>query len=226
MHCNTRALRQQRSADGAEARDRPRGDAREDPAGLRLARQRLPDQHVLSAIFGRHRAAQIRPGQGASSTTRSPGHSGPIAAAGPPMSPSPARSMPPLLYQQSAAKAGITHRGQARAGRRLLGRGLEQAALLRLLLGRAADPGRDVFHRLLSRRRTGTTRASCARTSTRCCLQARAELDEAKRKAIYRDMAVMVRDEGGLILPMFNDFIDATGPQGRGLGASIRIRRC
>jgi peptide/nickel transport system substrate-binding protein len=40
-------------------------------------------------------------------------------------------------------------------------------------------------------------------------LQARGELDEAKRKQLYHDMAVIVRDEGGLILPMFNDFIDA-----------------
>ncbi len=40
-------------------------------------------------------------------------------------------------------------------------------------------------------------------------LQARAELDSAKRKAIYSKMAYMVRDEGGLICPMFNDFIDA-----------------
>ncbi len=38
---------------------------------------------------------------------------------------------------------------------------------------------------------------------------ARAELDEGKRKAIYRDMAVMMRDEGGLIVPFFNQFIDA-----------------
>lgn len=37
---------------------------------------------------------------------------------------------------------------------------------------------------------------------------ARAELDEAKRKAMYRDAAIMVRDEGGLILPMFNNFIE------------------
>ncbi|TJW92458.1 MAG: ABC transporter substrate-binding protein, partial [Mesorhizobium sp.] len=42
-------------------------------------------------------------------------------------------------------------------------------------------------------------------------LAARAELDETKRKAMYHDMAVLVRDEGGLILPMFNQFIDATG---------------
>ena len=40
-------------------------------------------------------------------------------------------------------------------------------------------------------------------------LEARSELDEAKRKDMYRTMAMMVRDEGGLILPMFNDFVNA-----------------
>ncbi|MBO0344150.1 ABC transporter substrate-binding protein [Roseibium sp. CAU 1637] len=40
-------------------------------------------------------------------------------------------------------------------------------------------------------------------------LTARAELDDAKRKAIYQDMAVIVRDEGGLILPVFNDYLNA-----------------
>jgi len=40
-------------------------------------------------------------------------------------------------------------------------------------------------------------------------LSARGELDQAKRKAIYREMGMIVRDEGGLICPMFNDFIDA-----------------
>jgi peptide/nickel transport system substrate-binding protein len=40
-------------------------------------------------------------------------------------------------------------------------------------------------------------------------LQARGELDEAKRAQLYHDMAIKVRDTGGLILPMFNDFIDA-----------------
>ncbi len=42
-------------------------------------------------------------------------------------------------------------------------------------------------------------------------LQARSELDSAKRKAIYGDMAMLMRDEGGLIVPFFNQFIDATG---------------
>ena len=41
-------------------------------------------------------------------------------------------------------------------------------------------------------------------------LQARAELDQGKRKDLYREMALMVRDEGGLILPMFNDYVNAT----------------
>ncbi len=40
-------------------------------------------------------------------------------------------------------------------------------------------------------------------------LQARGELDAAKRKAIYSEAGQMVRDTGGLICPMFNDFIAA-----------------
>ncbi|NDW44407.1 ABC transporter substrate-binding protein [Ruegeria sp. PrR005] len=41
-------------------------------------------------------------------------------------------------------------------------------------------------------------------------LQARAELDPAKRKEIYSKMGMLLRDTGGLICPMFNDFVDAT----------------
>ena len=39
--------------------------------------------------------------------------------------------------------------------------------------------------------------------------EAKGELDEAKRKEMYREMAMLVRDEGGLICPMFNDFVAA-----------------
>lgn len=39
---------------------------------------------------------------------------------------------------------------------------------------------------------------------------ARTELDEGKRKEIYKQAGMMVRDEGGLICPMFNEFVDAT----------------
>jgi peptide/nickel transport system substrate-binding protein len=40
-------------------------------------------------------------------------------------------------------------------------------------------------------------------------IEARSELDQAKRKELYAQMGMLVRDEGGLICPMFNDFVDA-----------------
>lgn len=39
-------------------------------------------------------------------------------------------------------------------------------------------------------------------------LAARGELDQAKRKEEYSKMANILRDEGGLICPMFNDFVN------------------
>lgn len=50
-------------------------------------------------------------------------------------------------------------------------------------------------------------------------LAARAELDTPKRKEMYAEMARIVHDEGGLICPMFNDFIDAHGPNVQGFEA-------
>ncbi|MEO0938015.1 MAG: ABC transporter substrate-binding protein [Pseudomonadota bacterium] len=47
-------------------------------------------------------------------------------------------------------------------------------------------------------------------------LQARAELDPAKRKEIYSMMGRMLRDEGGLMVPMFNDFVDAISSNVKG----------
>lgn len=40
-------------------------------------------------------------------------------------------------------------------------------------------------------------------------IEARAETDPAKRKELYSKMGRMLNEEGGVILPMFNDFIDA-----------------
>ena len=39
-------------------------------------------------------------------------------------------------------------------------------------------------------------------------LAARGELDEAKRKGMYSEMANILRDNGGLICPMFNDWVE------------------
>lgn len=40
-------------------------------------------------------------------------------------------------------------------------------------------------------------------------IQARAETDAAKRKVLYGQIARILHEEGGVIVPMFNDFIDA-----------------
>src|SRR3546814_4710240 len=54
-------------------------------------------------------------------------------------------------------------------------------------------------------------------------LSARAELDQAKRASLYREMAILVRDEGGVILPMFNDFIKAVTKDVQGDRQSTRL---
>jgi peptide/nickel transport system substrate-binding protein len=46
--------------------------------------------------------------------------------------------------------------------------------------------------------------------------QARAELDNDKRRALYRKIALIVRNEGGLILPVFNDYVNAASVQMKG----------
>ena len=40
-------------------------------------------------------------------------------------------------------------------------------------------------------------------------VSARAELDQVKRKEIYSKMAHILHEEGGVIVPMFNNFVDA-----------------
>ncbi|ANN60832.1 ABC transporter substrate-binding protein [Mesorhizobium loti] len=47
-------------------------------------------------------------------------------------------------------------------------------------------------------------------------IEARAEFDQDKRKDLYREIAIILRDEGGVIVPMFNQSIDATGPGVKG----------
>ncbi len=47
----------------------------------------------------------------------------------------------------------------------------------------------------------------------RLIIEARGELDPVRRKALYSEAGQIIRDEGGLICPMFNDFIDAHNDQ-------------
>ena len=41
-------------------------------------------------------------------------------------------------------------------------------------------------------------------------VQARAELDKAKRREMYAEMQLIVRDEGGVLVPLFNNYVFAT----------------
>lgn len=52
-------------------------------------------------------------------------------------------------------------------------------------------------------------------------LAARAELDNDKRKAMYRDMSMILREDGGLICPMFNNFIDGVSEDIGGWAPSV-----
>jgi peptide/nickel transport system substrate-binding protein len=40
-------------------------------------------------------------------------------------------------------------------------------------------------------------------------LAARSELDEGKRRTMYHDMQLIVRDEGGAVVPMYANYVDA-----------------
>ena len=44
-------------------------------------------------------------------------------------------------------------------------------------------------------------------------LAARSELNQAKRKTMYQDIAQVIHSDGGAIIPMFNDIVDAVGPK-------------
>ncbi|MEH6444820.1 MAG: ABC transporter substrate-binding protein [Oceanospirillaceae bacterium] len=46
--------------------------------------------------------------------------------------------------------------------------------------------------------------------------KAQVELDVEKRTALYRQMAVMLQDDGGAIIPMFNDYIDGLSTNVKG----------
>ena len=47
-------------------------------------------------------------------------------------------------------------------------------------------------------------------------LQARAMLDDTKRREMYREMQLMVSDNGGAMIPLFADYIDATSSKLQG----------
>jgi peptide/nickel transport system substrate-binding protein len=119
------------------------------------------------------------------------------------------------LYQQSCAKAGITVEVKREPGD-----GYWSEVWNKQPFSTSYWGGRSTQDQMYSTAYISTADWNDTRflrpDFDKMVFAARAELDEAKRKAMYHDMAMIVRDEGGLILPMFNDFIDATGPKVEG----------
>jgi peptide/nickel transport system substrate-binding protein len=119
------------------------------------------------------------------------------------------------LFQQSAAKAGITIEVKREPGD-----GYWNEVWNKQPFSASYWGGRSTQDQMYSTAYISTADWNDTRflrpDFDKMVLAARAELDQAKRKQMYRDMAVIVRDEGGLILPMFNQFIDATGPKVEG----------
>ena len=56
--------------------------------------------------------------------------------------------------------------------------------------------------------------------------EARAELDPTRRKALYREANLMIVEDGGAIIPVFNDYIDATRRPLRGFVADPAGEAC
>src|SRR5262245_3449274 len=116
------------------------------------------------------------------------------------------------LYQQQAAKAGITLEVKREPGD-----GYWTEVWNKQPFSTSYWGGRSTQDQMYSTAYLSTADWNDTRflrpDFDKMVIAARAELNKDKRKAMYRDMAMVVRDEGGLILPMFNQVIDATGPK-------------
>ncbi len=116
------------------------------------------------------------------------------------------------LYQQSAAKAGITLEVKREPGDGYFSEVWNKQPFSASYWGGRPTQDQMYSTAYYSKAEWNDTRFQ-REDFDKMLLQARSELDPEKRKALYKSMGEMVRDEGGVITPMFNDFIDATGPK-------------
>jgi peptide/nickel transport system substrate-binding protein len=116
------------------------------------------------------------------------------------------------LYQQSCAKAGITLEVKREPGDGYWSEVWNKQPFSASYWGGRPTQDQMYSTAYYSKAEWNDTRFM-REDFDKMLLQARSELDPEKRKAIYKSMGEMVRDEGGVITPMFNDFIDATGPK-------------
>lgn len=115
------------------------------------------------------------------------------------------------LYQQSCAKAGIQIEVRREPGDGYWSEVWNKQPFCESYWG-----GRPVQDQMYSTAYLSTADWNDTRflrpDFDKIIIEARGELDDSKRRELYRQAATMVREDGGLILPMFNDFIEATGP--------------
>ncbi|MBX3569806.1 MAG: ABC transporter substrate-binding protein [Rhizobiaceae bacterium] len=119
------------------------------------------------------------------------------------------------LYQQSAAKAGIAIEVKREPGDGYWSEVWNKQPFSLSYWGGRATQNQMYSTAYLSNADWNDTRFKRP-DFDRMVLAARGELDTEKRKAIYRDLAVIMRDEGGLIVPFFNDYIDAVNDKVQG----------
>ncbi|MES0214118.1 ABC transporter substrate-binding protein [Mesorhizobium sp. C280B] len=116
------------------------------------------------------------------------------------------------LYQQSAAKAGISIEVKREPAD-----GYWDSVWGKVPFAGSSGAGRptqDMFYSLMLQSKAVWNETHFFNDKfDQMLVQARSELDADKRKKLYADMGQLVREEGGAIIPMFADFIDATGPQ-------------
>ena len=116
------------------------------------------------------------------------------------------------LYQQSAAKAGITLEVKREPGDGYWSEVWNKQPFSASYWGGRPTQDQMYSTAYYSKADWNDTRFF-NENFDKMLFAARAELDTEKRRKLYADMGQIVRDEGGVITPMFNDFIDATNAQ-------------
>jgi ABC-type transport system substrate-binding protein len=88
---------------------------------------------------------------------------------------------------------------------------------VRRLLVRHADAGRYTDPSLFRRRELERQRAWSNEKFNKILGEARSELDAGKRAGMYRELQLLVRDEGGVVIPLFaNDVFAISSRIGHG----------
>ena len=118
-----------------------------------------------------------------------------------------------ILFKESAKAAGINIEIVRRPADGYWAEVWEQGVLLRVDVGRARGPRTGCSRSDTRPKRLGTIPTGSTSASNQLLLEARAELDDARRHELYYEMQQIVRDDGGALIPTF--FNQITGVSDR-----------